>query len=138
MPRKYHAQTPLDERLWGRVVPGPNGCVIWTGWLNNQGYGTIQYQASPWYVHRLAYTLMVGPIPEGLSLDHLCRNTRCLNHYHLEPVPQKINAQRGLVKDVCKRGHDLTRPGARRPDRPDGHMGGCAECDRLRYHERKA
>jgi hypothetical protein len=65
--------------------------------------------------HRLVYEELVGPIPEGMELDHLCRNTSCVNPAHLEPVPHRVNVLRGVgptaenaVKTECVNGHPLT------------------------------
>lgn len=67
--------------------------------------------------HRAVYEHLRGPIPVGLELDHLCRNTRCVNPAHLEPVTHRENALRGVgvsainaAKTHCKYGHDLTNP----------------------------
>lgn len=65
--------------------------------------------------HRAAYEAFVGPIPKGLTIDHLCRNTRCVNPSHLEPTTIKENVMRGMAvsainsrKTTCKRGHPLS------------------------------
>src|ERR1019366_4519713 len=84
------------ERFLKFVLPEPNtGCWLWTGGLNRGGYG--QFMTPPCTVaHRVAYELFVGPIPEGLQLDHLCRVRSCVNPQHLEPVSQQENIRRGL------------------------------------------
>jgi hypothetical protein len=86
-----------------------NQCKEWDGGINKHGYGTVRIgrERKMWYVHRLAYTLFVGEILEGLQIDHLCRNRKCLNIHHLEPVTQKENMKRGITasKTKCKNGH---------------------------------
>jgi hypothetical protein len=110
----------LKERLWGRVDKnGPNGCWVWIGGTSDTGYGTIRgtINGNPkgLYVHRVAYEFMRGGIPAGLHIDHLCRNKRCVNPDHLEPVTQKENSLRGISpnainarKKKCKWGHPLS------------------------------
>jgi hypothetical protein len=112
---------PLEDRLWARVaIARDDECWNWTGHLNC-GYGTIFGNGRTYKVHRLAYELLVGPIPEGLVLDHLCRNTACVNPAHLEPVTIYENTRRGLqpervaqhyaekrAQTHCKRGHELS------------------------------
>lgn len=113
--------TPAD-RFWSKVNKnGPihptlgTPCWIWTASLNN-GYGIFSVQRSrgwaPMRAHRWAYEAMVGPIPEGLTLDHLCRNHPCVNPQHLEPVTRGENVLRGegiaainAKRTHCKRGH---------------------------------
>lgn len=69
-------------------------CWEWGGSRNNNGYGTITVDKTRWYVHRLMWTALVGPIPKGMVLDHLCRNPICCNTDHLEVVTQKENMRR--------------------------------------------
>jgi hypothetical protein len=84
-------------------------CWDWTGALNSKGYGSVAHKGRVWSTHRLAYELLVGPIPDGLQLDHLCRNRSCCNPDHLEPVTPKVNSERGAqaTKMHCVRGHAL-------------------------------
>jgi hypothetical protein len=103
------------ERLFARVEKRPHGCWIWTGALNGAGYGAIGSGGKVLRTHRVAYEHLVGPIPDGLQLDHLCRVRSCCNPAHLEPVTNHENWLRGehhvvkAIRDgVCKRGHDLT------------------------------
>ena len=118
-PRSY-MRTPAAERLLQKLKPSANGCWEWTGQLNPSGYGqVIIYPArgvrETWFTHRLSYTLTHGPIPDGLTIDHLCRNPPCCNPAHLEAVTQRENTLRGTApsainarKTHCKRGHEFT------------------------------
>lgn len=89
----------------------PNGCWQWTG-NTGRGYGRISANGRPQQAHRVGYELLVGPIPEGLTLDHLCRNRGCVNPAHVEPVTHRENVLRGegvaanrARQTHCKRGH---------------------------------
>lgn len=139
-PRRPAKSTPVADRLWRRVdragpVPahrpdlGP--CWTWTGSVSKDGYGRI-YVPRPRYpmvkVHRVAFELMVGPIPEGLYIDHLCHNgdplcpsagdcfhRRCVNPAHLEAVDRRENNLRGnsfcarhARQTHCYKGHEYT------------------------------
>lgn len=83
-----------------------DGCWIYTGTINNKGYGTILGRAA----HRYFYEHLVGPIPKGLTIDHLCRVKACVNPTHLEPVTFSENTQRrpDVNKTHCKHGHEMT------------------------------
>lgn len=94
----------LQERWSSKVLRGanPTDCWLWMGSLDGHGYGQIQTgrvsvngHHAPDKAHRVSYELHVGPIPEGLQLDHLCRNPSCVNPKHLEPVTNQENTQRG-------------------------------------------
>lgn len=97
-----------DERL---VVGHPGGHWSLTTWRNNKGYCFISVgNRKEKLGHRVAYELFVGPIPDGLELDHLCRTGWCVNPNHLEPVTHEENMRRTRVT-VCRAGlHDLTDP----------------------------
>lgn len=113
------ARWPLStfDRLMSKVSPCPNtGCWFWAGsGTNGRGYGRTYFQGKNWQAHRAYYELLVGPIPEGLELDHKCRVTFCVNPEHLDPVPHRVNVQRGVTgavntrrqrsKTHCPRGH---------------------------------
>lgn len=71
-----------------------NGCWIYNGSSLSSGYGVFYYQSAGLMAHRISYQLLVGEIPDGLVLDHLCRNKLCINPEHLEPVKQGENARR--------------------------------------------
>lgn len=139
----YHPEgiPPVNEpEIWRHLDVGL--CWEWTRAPRNQdGYGGVTYDGRRWLVHRLVWTLLVGPIPEGMTLDHLCRNHRCANPDHLEQVTLRENKRRGYSppaiqarKGTCKRGHDMNDPANRRPRA----KGGCAICHRLDERARRA
>jgi len=96
------------------TVPDENGCMNWTGNINYGGYGLIRMSNYNIRAHRFAYEFYIAPIPEGLVLDHLCRNRKCVNPLHLEPVTRGENILRGdrshqFIRPLyCKQGHFLS------------------------------
>lgn len=81
--------------FWERVnKAGPGGCWLWTGAVDGNGYGTVTIERVQLSTHRVAYELLVGPIPAGLTIDHLCRVLACCNPAHLEPVTRAENNRR--------------------------------------------
>jgi hypothetical protein len=97
----------LRQRLLTKVEVRPNGCWEWTG-ARAAGYGRVNVLNRQESVHRLMYELERGPVPDGLFLDHLCRNRACCNPAHLEPVTPAENFLRAAAKNHCKRGHEYT------------------------------
>lgn len=126
-------ESTLDRFLSKVEVTG--FCWLWVGgYLNPQGYATFQAGGRgtpPKYAHRWIYEQLVGPIPEGLHLDHLCRIPRCVNPDHLEPVTQSENNRRKPRKTHCIRGHDLNDGYVRK----DGSRM-CTECMRINAKNR--
>lgn len=89
-------------------------CVEWGGFRNSDGYGIRTVNRRRMRAHRAAYEEEVGPIPEGLVLDHLCGNRACINVEHLEPVTRGENSRRGAIgqprtKTECKQGHPFVK-----------------------------
>ena len=82
------------ERFTSKIHFKP-GCWEWTAHHHLGGYGRLRLGGRMVMAHRFAYELWVGPIPDGLGLDHLCRNRGCVNPAHLEPVTHRTNVLRG-------------------------------------------
>lgn len=102
-------------RFEASIMPEPNtGCWLWTGGLNAKGYGVFWDGGKNRSAHRLSYELANGPAPDGLALDHKCRQRSCVNPSHLEPVTNLENTRRSPLvcsrrgKATCKHGHSLT------------------------------
>ena len=98
----------LTDRFWAKVVKTETDCWEWTGALNSRGYGCVGIAGKGYLTHRVAYEALVAPIPQGLTIDHLCRNKVCCNPAHLEPVTLAENVRRAAVLIThCPRGHEL-------------------------------
>lgn len=117
-------------------------CWPWLGHTDPKGYGRFKTGGKYHSAHRMAYELLVGPIPLGLTIDHLCRNHSCVNPYHLEVVSLRENilrsdnmAGRYARRATCSRGHSFDPPNGYL--RKDGARG-CHACDRIRYERRRA
>jgi hypothetical protein len=112
----------MDEsllvRFAAKVKSSPDGCWLWTASQDGGGYGILGVKEGKKMpmrkAHRVSYVLFVGPIPDGLDLDHLCRVRHCVNPDHLEPVTRTVNIRRGLQpghrdsQTHCKQGHPLS------------------------------
>ena len=112
------------ERFENLYIPEPNtGCWLWLGHLQ-RGYGRFEIgrrgQRQTFLAHRFSYELHKGPIPEGLTLDHLCRVRCCVNPNHVEPVTNKENCRRGQCVEV------LRSINANKTKCPQGHTYDCA------------
>lgn len=84
-----------EERFWSKVDK-TNSCWFWASSMYPDGYGQFWLKPRKVRAHRFAYELLVGPIPEGMVLDHLCRRRDCVNPEHLEPVTNRQNLMRGI------------------------------------------
>lgn len=126
--RKFKA-----DLFWSKVEKS-NGCWIWRGIVKPDGYG----QFSRTGAHRVAYMLSVGPIPDGLEIDHLCFQILCVRPDHLEAVTHAENKRRRYARQTgCHRGHEFTEENTYRY----GSRRVCRACNRIRvaqYAARKA
>lgn len=145
-PNIRRPKKPAEERFWPKVdKDGPlptvfrhrGPCWVWTGGKISTGYGLFHpTKGTHALAHRYSYELMVGPIPEGLHIDHLCRNPVCVSPRHLEPVTPGENTRRGLsistfnaLKTHCPAGHAYTPENTyRSPSKPNGRR--CRQCQR--------
>lgn len=121
------SQPPINAsesaRFWPKVRITEQ-CWLWVGAKDSNGYGRFTRQfakrlgyPTPDYAHRISYTNLVGQVPSGMELDHLCRNPGCLNPAHLEAVTHSVNILRATSRENkthCKRGHAYTEENTRR------------------------
>jgi ribosomal protein L37AE/L43A len=102
------------DRFLAKVDKRDEGCWLWKAARKPKGYGTFRAAGKTLNAHRFAYEAFVGPIPEGLVIDHLCGNPPCVRPDHLEPVTTRTNLQRGragMGSGRCRSGlHDVTLP----------------------------
>lgn len=120
--KKEYKKRPVIERFMRYIRISENGCWNWTGYIKRPykpkkdlPYGHFSVESKPVRAHRWAYEYFIGRIPKDLELDHLCKNTICVNPKHLEPVTRKVNFERSDaiskingMKTHCKRGHEFT------------------------------
>lgn len=133
---------PVGPRFWAKVDKGGE-CWVWTAGLNHEGYGKFWLNGRTIAAHRVAYILTSGPIPEGLTIDHLCRVRACVRPDHLEAVTIQENLARAPLalggfnarKTHCPQGHAYDEANTR--VRPDGRRL-CRSCDRARSAQRWA
>ena len=146
------AMLHFPETLLTRMESQSNGCIHYTGCILSSGYGQVTRDGDSVLAHRAAYEHFVGPIPDGLTIDHECHNRdvscsggptclhrRCVNWEHLTPKPQRENllaspnALANTRKTHCPKGHPYDEENTYRPKR-GGRM--CRECARQRRQER--
>ena len=116
MPKGVYERKSCDprKRFWSKVNK-TDTCWNWKGGQNHNGYGLFQLNGKLWLAHRVSYEWSKGPIPEGLEIDHICRNPSCINPNHLEAVTHLENIRRGETgkktgeknrqKTHCPQGH---------------------------------
>lgn len=104
-----------EQRFWSKVDKAGE-CWLWTGSLHSLGYARLGVDGERVYVHRYSYELANGAIPDGLTIDHLCRVRHCVNPDHLEAVTLAENLRRSPTQPTsvngrkrrCKRGHEFS------------------------------
>lgn len=134
----------MQERFWSKVdKTNLSGCWLWLAGKNNHGYGRFSINNKYERAHRVAYELVKGPIAEGVTLDHLCRNPACVNPDHLEPVTHRENVLRGKAppaihakKTHCPNGHPLEGENLAKWDLAHGQRK-CKICINELQNERK-
>ena len=124
LPDRFHQKYAIDTA---------SGCWQWTA-ATTTGYGRVKWHGVVHTAHRLAYEHYVGDIPDGLEIDHLCRNRGCINPAHLEPVSRRENILRGISPSAigarvthCPKGHPYDE--ANTYTTPSGRRH-CRECNR--------
>lgn len=136
----------LDVRLSERIDVDESGCWLWIGALSHDGYGRVGYRGfSSDYAHRAVYEDLVGPIPDGLECDHLCRVRNCVNPSHIEPVTRRENVMRSPIcktainarKTHCVHGHPLDEENTYSGVRNKRECRACNRAAVRRYSARK-
>lgn len=134
LPRNMRAKIQIDRS---------SSCWRWTGAQNSQGYGCVGVLGKSRLVHRVAYELLVGPIPAGLVIDHVvkrgCVHKTCLNPAHLEPVTNLENIRRGINpnKTHCPAGHEYAGDNLILRTRENGRINrNCRTCSNQFRNER--
>lgn len=137
----------LDQRFWAKVEK-TEACWFWTAAIGDDGYGRFWAEGQMRRAHRVSYIAMVGSVPEGLVLDHLCRQRSCVRPDHLEPVTPLENSLRGIGPTLstyqyvnvtsCPKGHPYDADNTyHRPDRPGRECRACQREACRRYNQRK-
>lgn len=132
------SESKMPARIWadpafGEKVAPRGDCLVWLGYVLPNGYGQHRRK----YVHRIAYEEHVGKILPGLTIDHICKNRRCVNPDHLRMLPAGDNSLLGSSppalnkkKRYCSNGHSLDGDNILIIHRPDGTRRKCRVCDR--------
>lgn len=131
---------PAHVRVLERIKY-QDDCWVYGGWGSLSGYGRVTLGDSDkpgvaTNAHRAVYEALVGPVPDGFELDHLCRNRRCVNPDHLEPISHAENVKRGYWgKNHCKHGHAYDEVNTRWYVEPRGgkKVRVCRQCERIRH-----
>lgn len=142
------APRPKDlRRIFSKIKIVDSGCWEWQGTWRSDGYSNFGIGGRNYYVHRLMYDWLRDEIRNGWVIDHLCRNLKCVNPFHLEPVTSAENLRRSPLTPAgqthCKRGHAFTEENTIRRSSPSAPKRRCKTCyqaqlRRVRDARRKA
>jgi hypothetical protein len=127
-----------------KVAVQPNGCWFWTGFKEKGGYGRFRDVNKLVYAHVWAYRHWVGPVPDGLDLDHFkCHTPCCANPHHVRPATRLENVRNGVthnaVKTHCKHGHEFTDDNTYFSTGKDGYLRrDCRQCIKIRLRRSRA
>ena len=132
--------TELPQTFWAKVEKTDTHW-LWTGAHQSRGYGSFAIAGKTYQAHRLAYETAYGPIPDGLTIDHLCRVPSCVNPEHLEAVSLAENNRSGAAAQwangFCRMGHRIADVGLYETTRRDGRIRReCQECRRAAANRR--
>lgn len=126
----------IPATIYNRLTEAEDGCWEWNGYRDYLGYGQVRINWKCYYVHIIVYESLVGLVPMGLELDHVCRNPACARPSHLEPVTHRTNLLRGngasgknKRKTHCIHGHEFTPDNIYEPPKKPGtrHCRACAK-----------
>jgi hypothetical protein len=142
MPRWLGTPSP-SERFERYVYPEPmTGCWLWIGGRDRDGYGKFSVKRRSVRAHRFSYEQFIGPIPEGLLPDHLCRTRSCVRPDHLELVTEQVNILRGIGwaaqnarKAYCPEGHPYDVANTITFRMRDGFARRCRICQNKKWRE---
>ena len=130
----------MEERI-RRKIEVVGSCWVWTASHDSKGYGQVRYGGKVRQAHRVVYTELVGPVPEGLELDHLCLVRDCVNPDHLEPVTRQENIARSVHYNAsrthCKWGHELVGNNLYVSPKNSRECKTCRRHRRQRYNQQK-
>lgn len=133
----------LPERIKSKICVSDTGCWLWTAYISGRGYAQVGVSRShPVPAHRYVYELLVGQIPKGLQVDHLCRVRHCVNPAHLEPVTPQVNCLRAVPyrkpTTHCPNGHEMDPSNTYTYRNSKRSYRQCRQCMRARSNAWKA
>lgn len=138
--------TGLTPAFWSKFsFDGVDGCWLWDAAIfRDTGYGAVRWHGRTRAAHAVAYEELVGPVPSGLELDHVCRNRACVNPAHLQPVTHIENVRRALPfrapfvrSAVCRNGHPRDESNLRLTPRGWARCKACAREKQRHYIQRR-
>lgn len=140
--------TNFRQYILDNVKIVPYGCWEWQRKLSKEGYGRIGINYKVFLAHRVSYTIFKGSIPDGIDIDHLCRNRKCQNPDHLELVTRGENVRRGMAwkvsgmlqraKTHCPHGHPYSEENTIIVKDKKGNYRSCRVCRSIKHRQKYA